>query len=174
MNIEIEKWISDNYKRLYENSCRITSHQDKASDLLHGCLTEFLSYPDEKQVRIFNQNKLENYLTSCCNIQFKSSTSPYHKHHRKQSSVEIIYEDWKHDSADIIDEIDEYEVCVKCILDEVDNLHFYYRTLVTDKYITGLTFQEMHVKYKISKNALLKDCHDGLAILRKKCNIVKQ
>ena len=174
MNREINKWISDNYERLYSNSCRITSHKDKASDLLHGCLTEFLSYPDSKQERIFSENKLENYLTSCCNIQFKSSTSPYHKFHRKQFSAEIEYIDFKHDISDIVDEIDEYEICVECVFKEIENLHFYFRTLITDKYIRRLTFEEMHIKYKISKNSLHKDCHEGLEMLRNKCNIIKK
>ena len=173
MNRIIDNWISNNYERLYSNSCRITSHPDKASDLLHGCLTEFLTYPEDKQLRIFNGGKLENYLTSCCNIQYKSSTSPYHKFHRKQIFNELEYIDYKHDVLDIKDEVDEYEVCAECVLRELDTLHYYFRTLVQDKYVIGLTFAEMHQKYRISKNSLLRDCHQGLQMLRELCNITK-
>ena len=168
--MKIEDWITNNYERLMDNATRITSNRDKASDVLHQCLTDLLSYPDDKKDRLSTEGKLENYITMCVNIQFKSSTSPYHKHHRKQGMNEVEYFDYKHDIEDIEDEgLNEYNIQCSCIFDELDKLHYYYRILLTDKFIEKLTYHQLHIKYRISKNSLLKDVHQGVAMLRKIC-----
>jgi DNA-directed RNA polymerase specialized sigma24 family protein len=167
--MKIEIWITNNYERLLENAMRITSNRDKASDVLHQCLTDLLGYPDDKKDRLSTEGKLENYITRCVNIQYKSITSPYHKFHRKQSMNEIEYMDFKHDSPDIIDEIDEYGIQCDCIFNELDKLHYYYRILLTDKFIEKLTYHQMNIKYRISKNSLLRDVHEGVRMLKNKC-----
>lgn len=168
MENKINRWITENYERLHSNSCRITSHPDKAYDILHQCLTDFLSYPPEKQDKIFNQGKLENYLTMCVNIQWKSSTSPYHNLHRKQGMRETEYKDWVHDNVEDYN-VNDFDLGCDCVLKELNNLHFYYRTLLEDKFIKGMTYQELHKFYGISKNSLLKDIKIGIQMLKQKC-----
>ena len=166
---EIEKWMNEEYDRLLENATKITHNVDDASDVLHICILALLEYPADKQIRLLNEGKLENYMTMCVNRQWKSSTSPYHNQVRKQPQHETEYIDWKHDSMG--DEgRDEYDEMCDCVFKEIDNLHFYYRILVQDKYIEGLTFQQMNEKYKISKNSLLRDVKVGVEMLKQICN----
>lgn len=167
---DINNWINKNYERLHSNACRITSHPDKAYDILHQCLTEFLSYPNEKQTKIFNQGKLENYITMCVNIQYKSKSSPYHRIHRKQGLLEDEYMEWKHQDIEN-EERTLYDIQCDCIFDEIPNLHFYYRELLTHKFIKGMTYQELYTYYNISKNSLIKDIKTGIEMLKQKCEV---
>jgi DNA-directed RNA polymerase specialized sigma24 family protein len=53
---------------------------------------------------------------------------------------------------------------------ELQNLHWYYRTLIQQKYFEGLTLSEMRQKYNITLGSLTKDIKIGYAIIREKCN----
>lgn len=167
MRGEMDKWISDNYQRLHSNACRITSNADKASDILHICILSILEAPADKQSMLLDGGKLENFITMCVNTQWKSSTSPYHNTHRKQGYLEVEYVDWKHDME--ADELSEYDIQCDCIFSQIDELHFYYKILLTDKFILGLTYAQMNEKYRISKNSLLKDVKVGVEMLKQKC-----
>ena len=165
---KIRNWFNVNYERLVNNTNKITRDKEKTFDILHECVISFLQMPETRQLEILENGKIEHFITSCINIQFKSSTSPYHSKYRKRQWNEIEFIDWKHD-LDIEEEISEYDEVCNCIFKEIDNLHFYYRILITDKYILGLTYQQLNEKYKISKNSLLKDVHTGVAMLKEKC-----
>ena len=82
--------------------------------------------------------------------------------------METEYFEWAHLDISTEDE-DEYNECVECIFREIENLHYYYKTLLTDKFIKGMTYQELHEYYSISKNSLLKDIKVGVEILKQKC-----
>lgn len=172
MKREIEIWINSNYKLLHNNVCRITSHPDKSSDLLHICLESFIRLPDSRQKQMFDDSKIEHFITSCCNLQFKSATSPYYYQYKKQRSNENEYVDWRHDFGD--DEPSEYDEICDCVFENIDSLHWYTKRLVEEKYIQGLTYDELHLKYKINKNALSRDIHLGIDELREKCLINKK
>lgn len=164
---KIEHWFNVNYERLVNNTNRITRDEEKTFDLLHECVVSFLQQPKERQLEILNDGKIEMFITKCVSIQFKSSTSPYHRKHRRQGMMEVEYMEWQH--LDIVVENDERDECIECILKEIDNLHYYYRILITDKFIKGMTYQELHKYYGISKNSLLKDIKTGVEILKQKC-----
>lgn len=165
---KVNRWINDNYERLYENACKIIPNRDKAGDCLHLCILSLLEYSAEKQQKLYEGGKLENYITMCVNTQYKSSTSPYYTKHRKQSMMETEYVEWKH--YDVMEEeVDEYQQVCDCIFSSIDELHFYYRALLNDKFIEGLTYAQMNEKYRISKNSLLKDVKVGVEMLKQKC-----
>ena len=169
MERQINKWIEENYERLHSNACRITSHPEKGYDILHQCLMEFLGYPDEKKEKIFNQGKLENYITMCVNIQYKSVSSPYHRIYRRQGMNEDEYFDYKHDVMN--DEYSLYDIQCDCIFEQIPNLHFYYRELINKKFVEGMTYHQLYEFYGISKNSLIKDIKIGIEMLKQKCEI---
>ena len=169
MERQINKWIEENYERLHSNACRITSHPEKGYDILHQCLMEFLGYPDEKKEKIFNQGKLENYITMCVNIQYKSVSSPYHRIYRRQGMNEDEYFDYKHDVMN--DEYGLYDIQCDCIFEQIPNIHFYYRELINKKFIEGMTYHQLYEFYGISKNSLIKDIKIGIEMLKQKCEI---
>jgi len=165
---KIEHWFKANYKRLVENTNKITRDKERTYDVLQECVLSFLQQPREKQQQIYDDGKVEHFITSCVNIQYKSATSPYHRKHRKQQQTEVVYVEWQH--LDIPTEENDLEgECMDCIMRELDNLHFYYRTLIQDKYLKGMTYAELHSYYGISKNSLLKDVKQGLEMLKSKC-----
>jgi DNA-directed RNA polymerase specialized sigma24 family protein len=172
MKREINDWINNNYETLHNNASRITSHPDKSSDLLHICLESFIRLPESRQQQMFDDSKIEHFITSCCNLQFKSSTSPYYYQYRKQSHNENEYVDWIHDSVEL--EPSDYDEWCDCVFQEMDNLHWYTKRLVDEKYIQGLTYDDLHKKYNINKNALLRDIHSGVDELREKCLPIKK
>jgi len=49
-------------------------------------------------------------------------------------------------------------------------MNFYYRQLLIDKYQEGLSYDDLHKKYNITKTSLNKDVHAALAFLRCRCN----
>lgn len=165
----IEKWINENYNMLVDNVSRITRDRDEAIEILHICILSLLEFPADKQQRLYNEGKLEMYITSASNLQYKSSTSPYHRQNRRHYRNEVEWIDWKY-QHNPIDEDDDYEAMCECVLKELNDLHFYYRILIQDKFINGLTYQQMNEKYRISKNSLLRDVKEGLEMLKQKCN----
>lgn len=165
---KITTWFDVNYQRLVDNTNRITRNEEETYDILQECILSFLQQPEERQLDILGKGKVEHYITSCISIQFKSSTSPYHTKYRKKQRTEIEFVDWQHlDVED--DNEDRHQQCLECIMRELDNLHFYWATLVREKFINGLTYLELHEKYKISKNSLLRDVKEGLNMLKTKC-----
>lgn len=166
---KIEQWFNLNYKKLLENTTKITRDENVSYDILQECILSFLQMPQERQLGILSKNKVENFITTCVNIQFKSSTSPYHRKYRKQAMMEVEFLDWK--ELDTFVDSGNEEECLECIMKELDSLHYYYRTLITDKFIKGMTYSELHQYYGISKNSLLKDIHSGLQMLKLKCEI---
>jgi hypothetical protein len=57
-----------------------------------------------------------------------------------------------------------------CMVEEIDNLHFYYRTLLEDKWFKGMTLNQMREKYDITLSSLSKDLKVAYAIIKEKCN----
>ena len=165
----VEKWINDNYSILLDNVSRITRDKDEASEILHMCILSLLEFPADKQQRLYDEGKLEMYITSASNLQYKSSTSPYHRQNRRHYRNETEWIEWKY-QHNPLDEDDDYEEMCECVLKELNELHFYFRILVQDKFINGLTYQQMNEKYGISKNSLLRDVKEGLEMLKQKCN----
>jgi hypothetical protein len=53
---------------------------------------------------------------------------------------------------------------------ELDELHFYYRTLIEDKWMNGMTLNQMREKYDITLSNLSKDLKVAYAIIKEKCN----
>jgi hypothetical protein len=52
---------------------------------------------------------------------------------------------------------------------EIENLHWYNRTLLKEYWIDGETLDTLHAKYKISKRHLTKDLNECIYIIREKC-----
>ena len=164
----INKWITENYERLIDNASRITANRNEAEEILHICVLSLLEYPADKQQRLYDEGKLEMYMTSCVNLQYKSSTSPYHRQNRRHYRNETEWTEWKW-GHNIEDGNNEWDEICECALRELSNLHFYYRILVEDKFLKGMTYQQMNEKYRISKNSLLRDVKEGLVMLKQKC-----
>jgi len=68
------------------------------------------------------------------------------------------------------DELLESQDWYQCFQRVLPKMHFYYRQLLLDKYQEGLSFDELHQKYNISKTSLTKDIKAALYYVRCKCD----
>jgi hypothetical protein len=168
---EINKWFSENYlylrREISNNICKdgMNSYTD---DLLQYMVTWFLERSDEQKEQMLKDNMIENYILRGASIQLRSSTSPFYVLIRrfKMSAREG---DGMPDNPDFNDAI-EYNDLYNCMMQELDQMHFYYRTLIQDKWIEGLTLVQMRNKYNITLSSLSKDLKVAYAIIREKCN----
>ena len=185
MSVEerLNKFVSENYKWLM-NEVKKNIARGKMSeygeDLLHHVILDLYKMDEGKITQLLDDEKIKWYILSGCGLQLRSSTSPFYRIHRKQkmSSRENYVSGDDHEftfagSRGILEQVYEpYEEdeLYQCMEYELENLHWYYRTLIQDKWIDGLTLNQMRDKYNITLSSLTKDLKVAYAIIREKCN----
>ena len=167
----INKWFSENYlylrREISNNICK-DGMNDYTDDLLQYMVMWFLERSDEQKKQMLEENMIANYILRGASIQLKSSTSPFYSKVRKfKMSVR--------EGAGLPDGYDdevsyENDPLYQCMMRELNDMHFYYRTLIQDKWFDGLTLNQMREKYNITLSSLSKDLKIAYAIIREKCN----
>jgi len=138
-------------------------------DLIQIVVEQFLKRPLETQKQMLTDNTVGNYLLVTAVRHIQSSTSPFYNQIRKErlkSRSGALPEVSDEDKLELLEDQDWY----KCFKREMENMNFYYRQLLIDKYEHGYTFQELHEKYNITKNSLTKDIRAAMQLLRCRCN----
>ena len=179
----INEFVSENYKWLLkEVKKNITKGKmsEYAEDLLHHIILDLYKMDEGKITQLLDDEKMKWYILSGCGLQLRSSTSPFYRIHRKNkmSSRENYtsgddYEFTFAGSVGILEQIYEpYEgdPLYDCMLREIENLHWYYRTLIKDKWIEGKTLKDMKDHYGITLSSLSKDMKIAYAIIKEKCD----
>jgi len=167
----IEEWFRKNYlhlRREISNNIAKDGMNQYVDDLLQYMVMYFLERPDEQKEQMLKDNMIENYILRGASIQLKSSTSPFYSKIRK-FKMSVREGDGLPDSPDQNDSY-ENDVLYQCMMRELDNMHFYYRTLIQDKWFNGLTLHQMKDKYGITLSSLSKDLKVAYAVIREKCN----
>ena len=84
-SLAINEWFTEGgYHQLVINSVKTCgSDQTFQEDLLAYTVEYFLSMPIERQVKIYNDESIEEYVTRLMGISLKSSTSPFYSKYRK-------------------------------------------------------------------------------------------
>lgn len=59
-----------------------------------------------------------------------------------------------------------YFICMKR---EIENLHWYSKTLLKEYWEQGMHLEELHQKYNISKKHLTKDLNEAILTIRENC-----
>jgi hypothetical protein len=179
----INKFVSENYKWLMKEVKKNIAKgkmSEYAEDLLHHILLDLYKLSEEKVNQLLDDEKMKWYILSGCGLQLRSSTSPFYRVHRKEkmASRENYTGGDDHEFSysggmGILDQVYEpyqEDELYKCMVRELGNMHFYYRTLIQDKHFEGLTLNQMREKYNITLASLTKDIKVGYAIIREKCN----
>ena len=180
---KINKFVAENYtKLLYEVKKNIAKSKmsEYAEDLLHHIILDLYKMNDAKIDQLLNDNKMFWYLLSGCGLQLRSSTSPFYRVHRKHkmSARENYTSGDDHEftftgGMGILEQVYEpYEEdeLYQCMLREIENLHFYYRILLEEKWFKGMTLNQMRDKYNITLSSLSKDLKVAYEIIRTKCD----
>jgi hypothetical protein len=180
---KINKFISENYNWLMKEVKKNIAKgkmEEYSQDLLHHILLDLYKLSDEKIDQMLDDDKMKWYVLSGCGLQLRSSTSPFYRIHRKEKmqSRENYVGGGEHEfnysgTKGILEQ--EYvpyqsDPLYDCMEREMENLHFYYRTLLEDKYFKSMTLKDMHIKYGITISSLSKDLKIAYSIIRTKCN----
>ena len=183
----INEFVSENYKWLLkEVKKNITKGKmsEYAEDLLHHIILDLYKMNEGKITQLLDDEKMKWYILSGCGLQLRSSTSPFYRIHRKNkmSARENYTSGDDHEFSysggmGILEQ--EYipyeeDELYQCMLREIENLHFYYRALLQDKWIEGLTLVQMREKYNITFSSLSKDLKVAYAIIRERCNCIEE
>lgn len=169
--------ITKAYPKMLQDYKRISGYNSQQfEELLPFCLEEFLCKKSlDYQFKVaVTDNAILNYMGRSMSLNLKSSSSPYWNKIRKQSynyrgvylaETENAYIKREYDVIDNSDITDDYD----CMLAQLDKLNFYYKPLVTDYYINGMTFQQMYKKYNITPKSLKVAIEEGIEIIRTEC-----
>ena len=169
-----DEWFRKNYarfdKEVRNNVVKRTGPMVQfGDDLIQIVVEQFLKRPLETQKQMLDDNTVGNYLLVTAVRHIQSSTFPFYNQIRKErlkSRSGAIPEVSDEDELELLETQDWY----KCFKREMENMNFYYKQLLIDKYEHGYTFQELHEKYNITKNSLTKDVRAAMQFLRCRCN----
>jgi len=151
---EINKWLQDNYEQLIIN-CKKTcgsGYKYWGEDLLPFIIEEFLYKPEEYQMKVFNDGKMENWITKAMSFQLKLSSSPFYHKYRKdlinERSTGLENMEYETDSynEEIITKLHE-------LINKMDDEN---RQICTDLFINGKEIKETREKFNINQHAMVK------------------
>ena len=173
---KLDKWVSDHYKWLdgqIRKNIAKGQMADYADDLLQEMILFVYGMKEEKIEMLLDGGKLKWYVLTGAGMQLRSSTSPFYRRIRKhkmsarenglEGSDSNIFE--KPDDTEELS-IECYYTCMKR---EIENLHWYNKTLLKEYWEQGMHLEELHKKYNISKAHLTKDLNAAVLQIRENC-----
>jgi len=169
-----DRWFRDNYvwfnrqvkKNITKPSGPMVQFHD---DLIQIVVEQFLTRPLLQQKQMLDDNTVSNYLLVSAVRHLQSSTSPFYNIVRKErmkARSGAIPDNSNENENEPFEQYDWYQ-CYKRVS---GSMSFYYRTLLEDKYMYQLTFDEIRAKYDITKNSLVSDIKLALQYVRCKCD----
>jgi hypothetical protein len=172
LNKEMNRWFRENYDSLIYQVKRNIAKDGMsmyAEELLSHVILWTLERKPEMKEQMLRDNKLENYILRTCGLQLRSSTSPFYREARRfkmsaRSGVAEI-DDIEDEGLSSIEGDPQYQ----CMVREMKNMHWYYQKLLEEKWINGLTYQDMRIKYGITLASLRHDLNLAYDIIRTKC-----
>ena len=172
LNKEINKWFDKNYDSLlYQVKTYICKDGMSmySEELLSHVILWTLERSHDMKAQMLADNKLENYILRTCGLQLRSSTSPFYREARRfkmsaRSGVSEI-DDIEDEGISSVEGDPQYQ----CMIREMENMHWYYKKLLEEKWINGLTLQDMRIKYGITLASLRHDLNLAYDIIRLKC-----
>lgn len=169
------EWLSKEIKKNIAKD-RMSEYAD---DLLHHILQDVYKMEEEKVIGMVERDKLRWYILKGAGMQLRSKTSPFYRLHRKEKLqsrenftnsnadghdsfsgvgiLEKVYEPYEHDEL--------YD----CFQREMENLHWYQKTLMTRYWLENWTITKMYQHYNITKAHLVKDLNEAMDTIRTKC-----
>ena len=169
----LDKWVSKEYEWLEDQISKNIAKgkmSGYATDLTHHIILDLYKMKDEKITQLLDNGKLKYYVLSGAALQIKSNTSPFWHTWRKQrySARSGVIEDGNDDFAYEM-ELDKEETLQDCLDRAISQLHFYQQAIFTKKFKEGMSLQQVHQYYNISKNHLIKDLNKTLKEIRQTC-----
>ena len=173
---KLDKFVEKEYKwidREIRNNIAKNQMADYADDLLQEMIIQLYNMKEEKIEQLLDNGKLKWYVLSGAGMQLRSSTSPFYQRIRKHKMYAREF-GLPGTDANIFERIDDTEELSTecyyiCMQREIENLHWYNKTLLQEYWIQGLHLEDLHQKYKISKTHLTKDLNAAILTIRENC-----
>jgi len=173
---KLDKFVEKEYKwidREIRNNIAKNQMADYADDLLQEMIIQLYNMKEEKIEQLLDNGKLKWYVLSGAGMQLRSSTSPFYQRIRKHKMSAREF-GLPGTDANIFEKIDDTEELSTecyyiCMQREIENLHWYNKTLLQEYWIQGLHLEDLHQKYKISKAHLTKDLNAAILTIRENC-----
>jgi len=171
---ERDQWFRKNIKWLEHEVkykiCKTTGPMSSYwSDLLQIATLQFLNKPLPQQKQMIDDNMAGWYILVTAGRHIQSSTSPFYNQVRKLK-LSTRSGAMPERSNEDEDELLENKSWYQCFQREIEKMNFYHRQLLIDKFHDGLTYDEMHQKYNITKISLTNDVRAALKMIRCRCN----
>jgi len=172
----LDDWVRREYKWIdREIRANIAKNQmrDYADDLIQEMMIQLYNMKEEKIEQLLDNGKLKWYVLSGAGMQLRSSTSPFYQRIRKHKMYAREF-GLPGTDANIFERIDDTEELSTecyyiCMQREIENLHWYNKTLLQEYWMQGLHLDDLHAKYKISKKHLTKDLNAAILQIRENC-----
>ena len=155
----LDRWVSDHYEWL-DGQIRANIAKGKmreyADDLIQEMMVQLYGMKEEKIEQLLDNGKLKWYVLSGAGMQLRSKTSPFYQRLRKHKMMarENGLEGSDKNIFERIDDTEEMstECYFSCMKREIENLHWYSKTLLKEYWEQGMGLDALNEKYNISKN----------------------
>ena len=166
----INKWFSNNFsylQREVSNNIAKDGMSEYSEELLSVCVESFLTRTPEQQEQMLQDGKIPNFILRCCSFQIKSSTSPFYRESRRFKMSVREQKDIPEvaDESHLLEDRDDYQ----CMMRAIEELNWYHRVILTEKWFNKLSYQQLREKYGITLQSLRNDLSLAYEIIRKKC-----
>lgn len=173
---KLDKFVEKEYKwigREIRNNIAKGKMAEYADDLLQEMMIQLYSMKEEKIEQMLENGKLKWYVLSGAGMQLRSSTSPFYQRIRKHKMYarEAGLPGSDSNIFERVDDTEELstECYFSCMKREIENLHWYSKTLLKEYWEQGMHLDALHEKYKISKKHLTKDLNTAILTIRENC-----
>ncbi len=172
----LDRWVSDHYEWL-DGQIRANIAKGKmreyADDLIQEMMVQLYGMKEEKIEQLLDNGKLKWYVLSGAGMQLRSKTSPFYQRLRKHKMMarENGLEGSDKNIFERIDDTEEMstECYFSCMKREIENLHWYSKTLLKEYWEQGMGLDALNEKYNISKKHLTKDLNAAILTIRENC-----
>lgn len=169
----VDKWIEEKYKWLEgEISTNIAKGRmsEYSGDLLVHMIESVYKMDDDKVNRMLDNNKLGWWMLVGAGRELRSSTSPFYRTYRREK-MNARENGYPGSHKNIFDGVwEEYdETLYECFKEAYNDLHFYQKALMDKYFYEGMSLQQIHEFYSISKRHLINDINAAINIIRDKC-----
>ena len=172
----LDRWVSDHYEWL-DGQIRANIAKGKmreyADDLIQEMMVQLYGMKEEKIEQLLDNGKLKWYVLSGAGMQLRSKTSPFYQRLRKHKMMarENGLEGSDKNIFERIDDTEEMstECYFSCMKREIENLHWYSKTLLKEYWEQGKGLDVLNEKYGISKKHLTKDLNSAILTIRENC-----
>jgi len=161
------KKVTDELGRIHpqlEINCRKTcgaGHYKWGDDLLAMCLEMFLEKETDYIYKVYQDGKLENFITFMMGFQLKSSSSRfYHRYRKEFEKTRDLLPNYalRQERVAFNDAFsDEPSMLYTCMKREIENLNPYEKMIVNEIMLDKQKFNFISKKYNINYYSLKKD-----------------